>query len=80
MLTFYPFVAIIVLVVNFMRYVNLRDMRDKLKDKGIPEYADMLKRKYGYDADERKRRLNPRELELIDDARRRTKSTRRTKG
>jgi len=45
-------------------------MRDKLKAKGIPEYADMLRRKYGYDPNAQKRRINPREAELIDDTRR----------
>ena len=53
-----------------MRRITYREIHDKLVEKGIPEYAEMLKRKYGYDADARKRRLNPRELELINDAKR----------
>ena len=57
-----------------MRRIVLREMQEKLEAKGIPEYADMLRRKYGYDPLKRKRTLNPREAELIDDARRRSEN------
>lgn len=69
MLTLLHIPVIISLVVNYMRRITYREIRDKLDEKGIPEYAEMLKRKYGYDADARKRRLNPRELELINEIR-----------
>lgn len=62
-----------------MRRIVLREMRDKLIAKGMPEYADMLKCKYGYDPDARKRRLNPQEFELINDARRKGEDSRRAK-
>ena len=51
-------------------------MQNRLKAKGIPEYADVLRRKYGYDSTKRKRRLNPCEQELIDEARRKSQHPR----
>jgi len=63
-----------------MRRVILREMHKRLRAKGIPEYAEMLRRKYGYDPRERKRRLNPQELELIDDARRKSENPGGTQG
>jgi len=59
-----------------MRRIVLREMQNRLKAKGIPEYADVLRRKYGYDSTKRKRRLNPCEQELIDEARRKSQHPR----
>ena len=49
-----------------MRHIKLVDLQKELNEKGIPQFCAELKRKHGYDAVARKRRLNPKEQEIID--------------
>lgn len=51
---------------NPMRHIILSELRKQLEDQGIPQFAEELRRRLGYNERTRKLRKNPEEQALID--------------
>lgn len=50
---------------HYMKHINFLDLVVELKQKNISEFCKELKKRNGYDAIARKKRLNPEEYRLM---------------